>query len=435
MKKSRLRYICALIAALALGAGVLSPAAGSAAEGPLVLILADVSGSMQDPMAPYGPDAGGMSKVEGEKALLLSFFKADPDLDLDLGLYRWRYLAGHEELFTPFLPAGPADPSGAAARIETDFVTEYPVFNRRTPLADMLRQLDENELSGRGGRRCLVVVSDGRDSFYCLDRDKDASEADTLDPGAPVEGPATEVRRLKEKYGEDLTLHTIFMETDDGRGDADKGRALLARMAELGGGRDVEAADLLADPSGWDDFMAVLCPVASAEPPPEPEPQPAPRPVPAPEPEPEPQPAAPAGPADSDGDGVVDDADQCPGTPEGARVNHLGCWVLEGVHFDFDKWNIRPDAVPILDHAVDVLRANPEVRIEVQGHTDAYGSHAYNERLSDRRAKSVMDYFIGKGIDPDRLEWSGFGEREPIATNKTDEGRARNRRVELNPIP
>lgn len=439
MKKSRLCHIC-IIAALALGIGGLSPGAGSAAEGPLVLILADVSGSMQDPMAPLGADVEGMSKVEGEKALLLSFFGLNPDLaagakDVSplLGLYRWRYLAGHEELFTPFLPVGPPDPVGAATRIETDFVTEFPVFNRRTPLADMLRQLDENELSARSGKRCLVVVSDGRDSFYRLDRDKAASEADALDPEAPVKGPATETRRLKEKYGEDLTLHTIFMETDDGRGDADKGRALMARMAELGGGRDFEAADLLADTDGWDDFLAVLCPVASAEPPPAPQPEV----QPAPAPKPEPQPAAPAqaGPLDSDGDGVLDDADRCPGTPKGARVNSMGCWVLEGVNFDFDKWNIRPDAVPILDHAVAVLRANPGVRIEVQGHTDAYGSDAYNERLSDRRAKSVMDYFIRKGIDPDRLEWAGFGEREPIDTNKTSEGRARNRRVELKPIP
>lgn len=438
MKKSRLLYIRVLIAALALGVGTLLPAAGNAADGPLVLILADVSGSMQDPMAPFGSDAGGMSKVEGEKALLLSFFGENPDLvagakDVSplLGLYRWRYLAGHKELYAPFLPVGPSDPAGAAARIETDFITGYPVFNRRTPLADMLRQLDDNELSSRSGKRCLVVISDGRDSFYCLDRDKEASEAETLDPEAPVKGPATEVRRLKEKYGEDLTLHTIFMETDDGKGDADKGRALMSRMAELGGGRGFRAADLLADPGGWDDFLAVLCPVASAER------APAPQPVPPPAQKPEPKAAAPApaGPTDSDGDGVLDNVDQCPGTPKGARVNHLGCWVLEGVNFDFDKWNIRPDAVVILDHAVDVLRANPEVRIEVQGHTDAYGSDAYNERLSDRRAKSVMDYFIRKGIDPDRLTWSGFGEREPIDTNKTSEGRARNRRVELKPIP
>jgi OOP family OmpA-OmpF porin len=135
--------------------------------------------------------------------------------------------------------------------------------------------------------------------------------------------------------------------------------------------------------------------------PPPPPPPPPPAPAPAPEPEPAPPPP-----------------------PQEERI------VLRGVQFDLDKADIRPDAAVILDEAASQL-AGKSARVQVQGHTDSTGSDAYNQTLSERRANSVRDYLISKGIESSRLTASGFGESQPVADNATKDGRALNRRVEL----
>ena len=106
--------------------------------------------------------------------------------------------------------------------------------------------------------------------------------------------------------------------------------------------------------------------------------------------------------------------------------------VLRGVNFDFDKANIRPDAAVILDEAASILNEHPGSSVSVGGHTDSIGTDAYNQGLSERRAKSVKDYLVGKGVDASRLTATGYGEANPIASNDTKDGRALNRRVELN---
>ena len=105
--------------------------------------------------------------------------------------------------------------------------------------------------------------------------------------------------------------------------------------------------------------------------------------------------------------------------------------VLRGVHFDFNKATIRPDAQPILDQAASILRGHPEVHVAVEGHTDAIGSDAYNLKLSQRRAAAVKQYLVDHGVGAARLTSEGFGKRRPVASNATDDGRAQNRRVEL----
>jgi len=139
---------------------------------------------------------------------------------------------------------------------------------------------------------------------------------------------------------------------------------------------------------------------------------------------------------DSDGDGVVDALDKCPNTPAGDKVDNQGCSllktiVLKGVHFDFNTARLRADASAILDDAVANLKRYPALKVEVAGHTDSNGADAYNQRLSENRAKAVMDYFVGKGVDAARLSAKGYGESEPVADNATADGRAQNRRVEL----
>lgn len=108
--------------------------------------------------------------------------------------------------------------------------------------------------------------------------------------------------------------------------------------------------------------------------------------------------------------------------------------TLVGVNFDFDKAVLRQEDMPNVDKDVATLKTWGDMKVEVAGHTDSRGSDAYNMRLSERRADVVRNYLISKGIAADRLSAKGYGESQPIADNATDEGRFKNRRVELVPL-
>ena len=175
---------------------------------------------------------------------------------------------------------------------------------------------------------------------------------------------------------------------------------------------------------------------------------------------------------DSDGDGVVDGNDKCPNTPAGRKVNADGCELdsdgdgivdgddkcptvyaktadgcplpaaapepkkleLQGVNFDFDRAVLRQDGLTALDSDVATLKEWGDVKVEIAGHTDSRGSDKYNMNLSQRRAEAVRNYLISKGIAAERLSAKGYGESQPVADNATDEGRFKNRRVELVPL-
>jgi len=134
---------------------------------------------------------------------------------------------------------------------------------------------------------------------------------------------------------------------------------------------------------------------------------------------------------DSDGDGVIDANDKCPNTPKGAHVNAVGCWALTGIQFNLNKAEIKSGYDALFDNAIKILKLNPKLIIEIQGHTDNLGSSVYNQQLSTQRAQAVKDLLSQKGISPDRLSIKGFGESQPIVNNNTSEGRAENRRVEF----
>ena len=104
---------------------------------------------------------------------------------------------------------------------------------------------------------------------------------------------------------------------------------------------------------------------------------------------------------------------------------------MDNVLFDFDKTAIKPDGAKILDRLVDFLKENPDRGADLEGHTDSIGTEKYNQGLSERRAGAVRDYLVKKGVDSKRLTTRGFGESKPIADNKTKDGRAKNRRVEI----
>ena len=107
---------------------------------------------------------------------------------------------------------------------------------------------------------------------------------------------------------------------------------------------------------------------------------------------------------------------------------------LSNTMFDFNKSVIKDAAKGPLNSVVKWLQENPDVKVEISGHTDSVGSAAYNQRLSEARAKAVYDYFVSQGVDKFRLAYAGYGKDKPIATNETEEGRVQNRRVELNII-
>ena len=171
---------------------------------------------------------------------------------------------------------------------------------------------------------------------------------------------------------------------------------------------------------------------AKAQPAPTPEPvaQPAPEPMPVAQPAPEPKPAPMPEP-------VAQPAPVAPAltTPQAAQLEQAKpgdvVTILEGVNFEFDSARLRPDAIVILDEAATVLDRRKDINVDVVGHTCNIGTEQYNQGLSERRAKSVYDYFVNKGIAAERLTTQGYGETKPAHSNATREGRAKNRRVEL----
>jgi OOP family OmpA-OmpF porin len=136
---------------------------------------------------------------------------------------------------------------------------------------------------------------------------------------------------------------------------------------------------------------------------------------------------------DSDGDGVVDRLDKCPKTPKGDKVDADGCSLtlkLE-VQFDNNSAELRPESHDYLDQVATRLNELPSITGVIEGHTDSNGSADYNQDLSERRAKSVRDYLVSKGVAASRFTAEGLGELQPVADNTTAEGRAQNRRVVL----
>lgn len=159
------------------------------------------------------------------------------------------------------------------------------------------------------------------------------------------------------------------------------------------------------------------------------------------------------GDGDEDGDGVPDSRDKCPGTPKGVQVDANGCppapvqaavveevvvvkeetIVIRDVHFQFDSAKLTAADKTKLDVIATRLKKEaPSAQLRVSGHTDSVGKDAYNQRLSEKRAHSVTDYLISSGVPRSNfVSVTGAGESHPVADNKTAEGRALNRRVEI----
>ncbi len=141
-------------------------------------------------------------------------------------------------------------------------------------------------------------------------------------------------------------------------------------------------------------------------------------------------------PIDSDKDGVIDSLDKCPNTPAGATIDKDGCMhqkitINLNVEFDFNKYVGKDKYNNEIKKVADFMKEFPKTTAAIEGHTDNVGTAAYNNRLSKNRADSVRQYLINNfGINASRLTATGYGLTKPIASNDTEEGRQKNRRVE-----
>lgn len=262
------------------------------------------------------------------------------------------------------------------------------------------------DFDGGGGEYDLLGL--GVDALYLVNRDADFTPYGVVGLGA---------------------LWTDIPGADDVGVAASAGVGVLKRLTENIALRadaryrwDDNAADAFNEDNFGDWIIGVgltiaLGKSAQAAPPPQAAAEPMAQPEPAPA-APEPAPAAPA-----------------LQTEQGAQLeqSQAGDVVVlpEGVNFAFDSAQLRPDAVTVLDEAVTVLNRRSDIKVDVVGHTCNIGTEAYNQGLSERRAQSVYDYFVGNGIAADRLTTQGYGETRPAHSNDTPEGRAKNRRVEL----
>jgi OOP family OmpA-OmpF porin len=154
-------------------------------------------------------------------------------------------------------------------------------------------------------------------------------------------------------------------------------------------------------------------------------------------------------PLDSDKDGVPDYKDKCPDTPKGSQVDANGCpppkptlgkvtaagtYIFKDIQFESNKASLKSSSFATLNNIAEALKAQPDMKVEIQGHTDSMGKHDYNVGLSQRRAETVKAYLVNKGVDSERMVPRGYGPDRPIASNGTNQGRAANRRVEFKPI-
>jgi OOP family OmpA-OmpF porin len=338
------------------------------------MVILDTSSSMSD-------EYSGSSKFKIAQDYLSALNQTLPELEYNGALRTFGNIASAPDKST-LLVYGPTKYSTAGFELALNSI-KGPSGNNSISLAKVLA-VTGKDLNATQGTTAIIIISDGRDI--------DQMTVKT-------------VQNLKDQLGDRICIYPIRI------GDDPAGAKQMKIIATTGAcGFPVEVKNYKTMYSMGDLVEDIF--LAKIE---------------------KPAKAVPVvKPMDSDGDGVTDDKDQCPNTPIGANVDARGCWSLETVVlFDFDSTEIKSEAHPILNEASDILKMNPDINVKIDGHTDNIGTSKYNMKLSKRRAKAVMEYFVSKGIDTKRLTLKGFGLTMPVASNDTKEGRTKNRRVEL----
>jgi OOP family OmpA-OmpF porin len=364
------------------------------------VVILDTSSSMADKY-------NGQAKAAIAKDFLTAMNQTLPELKYNGALRTFGHFAYLPDRST-MLIYGVTSYSTAGFGTALNGVKE-PGGDSSLPLAKAIAAAGE-DLKSAQGPIALIIVSDG------VDMDQ-----------APVKAADA----LKGQFGDRLCIDTVQIGDDSG------GKATLEQIAKAGGCGFFTTADSLAASSSMAGFvesifLAKPAPVAVLDSDGDGVPD-----------NKDKCPNTPKGvkvdvfgcPLDTDRDGVPDYLDQCPNTPLGATVDARGCWTYEStVLFDLNSAKVKPEAQAVLTEAVAILKKIPDLKIQIDGHTDNTGTAAYNMTLSLKRAEAIKDYFVSRGIDPKRLFTKGFGFTKPAASNKTKEGRAKNRRVELTPV-
>jgi OOP family OmpA-OmpF porin len=335
------------------------------------VVVMDASSSMVENYRAGGfPEADGPNKLTVQREFLSRMNQTIPNLKLNSAIRSFGFtpcVAWDSTLLNA--PMGPYTKDGFQAGLNT-----VECGFGASPV-DTAIEASTADLASVSGKTAVILVTDGQN---------------------PRRDPVPAVQQLKASLGDRACLHTVYL------GEPGKpGMATLEKLpAEMGCGTFTMVGDAVT-PDGSADFVKKVFLERNQ------------------------------GPLDSDQDGVLDPQDECPGTPLGAKVNRVGCWVLNDVLFDTDKAVIKPVSYRILNDVVSVFERNPDLTVEVQGHTDNQGSYQHNMGLSQRRADSVKTYLVRHGVKSGRLTTKGFGYTVPVATNDTEAGRALNRRVEM----
>jgi OOP family OmpA-OmpF porin len=213
--------------------------------------------------------------------------------------------------------------------------------------------------------------------------------------------PAAAVGRLKDRYGSNLCIYTVLVGSED-----PASVETMKAISDAGECGFYQSAKYMESPQALSDWVADVFLVGV-------------------------QKKVVKMVGDSDGDGVTDDMDQCPDTPVGAPVNDKGCWLIDNVEFDFNKFNIKSEFVPGLVEIADVMKDNPSLIVRINGHTDNIGTAEHNMQLGNKRAMAAKQFLVDQGLVANRISTDSFGYSRPAATNGTEWGRARNRRDEF----
>lgn len=259
-----------------------------------------------------------------------------------------------------------------------DAIAKLVAADSISPFAEAIAASD-SELQVMGNPKAILMFSD-------------------FEPAPGSGNPVNKASNARRRYGSDLKVYTFYVSRQ-----SDAAR-LAKNIAQAGGGSAFDICRMLDDEEAFENMMMEIFGPSDA--------------VPC---------------VDSDGDGVCDEDDLCPNTPRGAPVDERGCWVAAySQFFDFDKSEVKSAFLPRLKHAAELINQNTDIpQVTIAGHTDNVGSPNYNMELGRRRAQAVYDLMVKYGVSPSRMKVASFGEQHPIASNNTEEGRAKNRRVEF----
>lgn len=352
------------------------------------LVILDASGSKY---LPYKQQV----KLKVAKDIARRFNQRVPKRPLTGGLRRYGFEAGAFSTKTRLI-------YGMTDYSRQDFADAIEIVRwagGKTPMALAIDKGSDDMINTQG-YAALVLISDGK----VLKKDAD---------------PVLAARRMKERYGDRLCIYTVVVGDDEPLDEAyyHNKKELMTNVANEGKcGYSISSDDLVSDRI-MDDFVDDVFTRKRKL-----KPEEADRGLDGPCP-------------DEDNDGVCDADDECPGTPIGAKVDDKGCWVIENVQFDLNKWNIKPEYYRVIDDVARVMKLNPDLKIEVNGHTCTIWTEDYNMKLSHWRAMAVTSYLIKKrGVPSHRISVKGFGYHRPTASNTTEKGRSLNRRAEFRPI-